>query len=66
MRYLVIFSYDKKKWYLLISLTDINLTDNDNLYTHHRIYINFKSKNNNDNDMQNTSRHEWEDSKRVL
>ena len=63
MRYSLIFPHGEKRWHSFISLASINLTDNDNLYACRRIYINFESKN--DDDMQNTSRHEWENSKRI-
>ena len=65
MRYSLIFPHDKKKWYSFISLIDINLIDNINLYAHHRTCINSEFENDNNNDMQDAIRHEWEGSKRM-
>ena len=64
MHYSLIFPYDEKRWYSFISLIDINLIDNANLHVHRRIYINSESEN--DNNMQNASRHERGGSKRML
>ena len=63
MRYPLIFPHGEKKWHSFISLADINLTDNDNLHAHRRTRVNSEFEN--DDDMQDASRHERGDSKRV-
>src|SRR5438876_1031088 len=63
MRYSLIFPHDEERWHSFIPFIDINLTDNDNLHACRRICVNSESEN--DDDMQDTSRHGRGDSKRV-